>query len=440
LSEVKVRFAPSPTGYLHVGGARTALFNYLFARHSKGKFILRIEDTDRQRSSDEFLEDILQSLKWLGIEWDEEPVFQSQRLNIYQEFAEKLLNKGLAYEEKTEKGVGIRFKANVEKVKFKDLIRGEIEFSQGFEDIVIMKSDGTPTYNFACVIDDANLGITHIIRGEDHISNTPKQLLLYQALGFKEPLFAHLPLILGPDRTRLSKRHGAVSLSEYRRQGFLPQALFNFLALLGWSPGDNRELLSRKELINLFDLDRINKSNAVFDIEKLKWMNKKYLKQVGEKEFKEKVLQHITEPELKKEFISLPEEKKEKLYQLLRPRIKVYFEFQDYLSYILSNRYQFEAQAVEKFLKEDKIKTLIGELANRLKALDDFQERNIEQTIRSLAEEKGLQAKEIIHPLRVVLTGREISPPLFELMEIIGRENVLFRIDKFLSSSLPSER
>jgi len=432
---LKVRFAPSPTGYLHVGGARTALFNYLFARHHNGKMVLRVEDTDRERSSEEFLDDILNSLSWLGIEWDEGPVFQSQRQEIYTEFAEKLLKAGRAYEEKTEKGVGIRFKSDVDRVKFQDLIRGEIEFVQDFSDIVIMKSDGTPTYNFACVIDDALLGITHIIRGEDHISNTPKQILLYQALGFDIPEFAHLPLILGQDRSRLSKRHGAVSVSEYRRQGFLPQALFNFLALLGWSPGDNREILSKKELIKLFSLDRVNKSNAVFDIEKLKWMNKKYLKQVRDEEFKHQVVNYIMNPELKQKFLQLSEDTKEKIFKLLRPRISVYSEFEDFLTYILKNDYEFEREAVEKFLKTDKIKEILQEVKSRFQKLSEFSAEETEKVIRSLAEEKGIPAKDIIHPLRVVLTGRDISPPLFELMEIIGKANVLKRLDNFLLTS-----
>jgi len=433
---LKVRFAPSPTGYLHVGGARTALFNYLFARHHNGKMVLRVEDTDRERSSEEFLDDILNSLSWLGIEWDEGPVFQSQRQKIYTEFAEKLLKAGRAYEEKTEKGVGIRFKSDVDKVKFQDLIRGEIEFAQDFSDIVIMKSDGTPTYNFACVIDDALLGITHIVRGEDHISNTPKQILLYQALGFDIPEFAHLPLILGQDRSRLSKRHGAVSVSEYRRQGFLPQALFNFLALLGWSPGDNREILSKKELIKLFSLDRVNKSNAVFDIEKLKWMNKKYLKQVRDEEFKHQVVNYIMNPELKQKFLQLPEDTKEKIFKLLRPRISVYSEFEDFLTYILKNDYEFEREAVEKFLKTDKIKEILQEVKSRFQKLSEFSAEETEKVIRSLAEEKGIPAKDIIHPLRVVLTGRAISPPLFELMDIIGKANVIKRLDNFLTDKL----
>jgi glutamyl-tRNA synthetase len=429
---VKVRFAPSPTGYLHVGGARTALFNYLFARHNKGKFILRIEDTDRERSSEEFLSDILDSLRWLGIEWDEGPIFQSQRLEIYREHAERLLKKGCAYEEKTERGRALRFKADVDSVKFQDLIRGEIEFKEGFQDIVIIKSDGTPTYNFACVVDDALLGITHVIRGEDHISNTPKQILLYQALEFQIPKFAHLPLILGPDRSRLSKRHGAVALSEYRRQGFLPEAMFNFLALLGWSPGDNREILTKKELINLFDLDRIKKANAIFDIEKLKWMNKRYMKNLKDEEFEEMAKDFVRQVGLLDEYSSLPEDKRKMLLALLKPRVRTFSEYAENLSYIFRNDYEMEEEAVEKFLKGDKINEILGELFERLSKLDKFDKENIEKAIRSLASELNIEAKEIIHPLRVVLTGRAVSPPLFELMEIIGKGNVLARMSKWL--------
>lgn len=429
---VKVRFAPSPTGYLHVGGARTALFNYLFARHHKGRFILRIEDTDRERSSEEFLSDILDSLKWLGIEWDEGPIFQSQRLEIYRGHAERLLKKGYAYEERTERGIALRFKANVDSVKFQDLIRGEIEFKEGLQDIVIIKSDGTPTYNFACVVDDALLGITHVIRGEDHISNTPKQILLYQALEFQIPKFAHLPLILGPDRSRLSKRHGAVALSEYRRQGFLPEAMFNFLALLGWSPGDNREILTKKELINLFDLDRIKKANAIFDIEKLKWMNKRYMKNLKDEEFEEMAKDFIRQVGLLDEYSSLPEDKRKMLLSLLKPRVRTFSEYAENLSYIFHNDYEMEEEAVEKFLKGDKIKEILEELRQRLSKLDKFDKENIEKVIRSLASELNIEAKGIIHPLRVVLTGRAVSPPLFELMEIIGKGNVLARMSKWL--------
>ncbi|MDD5614011.1 MAG: glutamate--tRNA ligase family protein, partial [Candidatus Omnitrophica bacterium] len=349
MPDVKVRFAPSPTGFLHVGGARTALFNFLFARRNKGKFILRIEDTDIQRSERFFLDDILGSLKWLGIDWDGEVIHQSQRFDIYRDYAQKLLQKKSIYEEKTDKGIALRYKTDKSQVKFKDSLRGEIEFKEGFEDTVIIKSDGTPTYNFACVVDDATLGITHIIRGEDHISNTPKQVLLYELLEFKVPEFIHLPLILGEDRTRLSKRHGAVSVTAYREEGFLPEALFNFLALLGWSPGDNREILSKKELINIFSLERINLSNAVFDVGKLKWMNKKYLKQVKDNLYRESLLPFIEKKGFLDKYKFLSKDKEDKLFKLLKPRSSTYQEYADNLGYILGRVYAIAPELVHKY-------------------------------------------------------------------------------------------
>ncbi|MDP8253100.1 MAG: glutamate--tRNA ligase [Candidatus Kaelpia aquatica] len=433
MSEIVLRFAPSPTGYLHVGGARTALFNFLFARHNKGKFILRIEDTDLERSEDSFLDDILESLKWLGIDWDGEVIHQSQRFDIYRNYADKLLRDGLAYEEKTERGLALRYKSNADSVKFNDLLRGEIEFKEGFSDIVLMKSDGSPTYNFACVVDDATLGMTHIVRGEDHISNTPKQVLLYQLLGFKVPEFIHLPLILGEDRTRLSKRHGAVSVTAYREEGFLPQALFNFLALLGWSPGDNREILSKKELINLFSFDRINKSNAAFDVGKLKWMNKKYLKQVKDSDYRDTLIKFIQKENLLDQYNSIDEPKREMLFKLLKPRSSTYAEYAQQLRYILSRGYVIDEASIEKYdLKSDKSKEIFKDMALGLKSLDEFSFKEIEEVIRATASKFKLEAKEVIHPLRVILTGNEISPPLFELMEILGREEVLARIENFL--------
>ncbi len=433
MSEIRVRFAPSPTGYLHVGGARTALFNYLFAKHNRGKLILRIEDTDIERSEKNFEDEILESLNWLGIEWDEGPVFQSQRFDIYREYAKKLLDAGNAYEEKTDKGVAIRYKTDLNSIKFNDLIRGEIEFKEGFEDTVILKSDGSPTYNFACVIDDATLGITHIIRGEDHISNTPKQVLLYRVLGLKEPLFAHLPLILGSDRTRLSKRHGAVAVTAYKNDGFLPEALFNFLALLGWSPGDNREILSKKELINIFSLQRINKANAVFDVGKLKWMNKKYLKQVKDDSYKTSLIPFIEKKGLLDKYKALPLDKEAMLFKLLKPRSAIYQEYADQLGYILGRDYIISAELIEKYnFNNQDVKARIKLTHDRLKELSTFSHSEIEALIRSVADDLKIEPKEIIHPLRVVLTGSEISPPLFELIEILGYEETLARIKNFL--------
>jgi glutamyl/glutaminyl-tRNA synthetase len=259
MSEVRARFAPSPTGYLHIGSARTALFNWLFARHEGGKFYLRIEDTDKERSKQEFLDEIVSSLKWLGMDWDGELVFQSKRTPYYQEMAKNLLDKGVAYKD----GEAILLKvAKTGKVSFDDLLHGKIEYDLDqhvslAEDLVIFKSDGSPTYNFAVVCDDQAMGITHVIRGDDHINNTPKQLSVYEALGFKPPIFCHIPLILGPDRSRMSKRHGATSIREYMDQGFLPEAIVNYLSLLGWSPGNNQELIDRKELVQKFELKRV---------------------------------------------------------------------------------------------------------------------------------------------------------------------------------------
>ena len=270
MPEVRVRFAPSPTGFLHIGSARTALFNWLFARHEGGKFFLRIEDTDKERSKKEFLEEILSSLKWLGLDWDGELVFQSQRTEYYRQAADRLIKEDKAYHEEN----AIRFRMpKTGKIIVEDMLHGNIEFDPAattlHEDLVIFKSDGSPTYNFAVVCDDAEMGITHVIRGDDHISNTPKQLPLYEALGFKKPIFCHIPLILGEDRSRMSKRHGATSIQEYIEAGFLPEALVNYLALLGWSPGNNQELIGREELIQKFDLTRVLMTGAVFAKEKL---------------------------------------------------------------------------------------------------------------------------------------------------------------------------
>ncbi|TRZ50176.1 glutamate--tRNA ligase, partial [bacterium] len=297
---IRVRFAPSPTGNLHIGGGRTALFNWLYAQAKGGKFILRIEDTDRARSQKEYLDEIENSLRWLRFHWDE-IYYQSQRFAIYKEHAQRLLKEGKAYVEKSpEKGEAIIFKVEAQKVKIKDLIRGEIEFdSSVIKDQVLIKSDGTPTYNFACVVDDALMNITCVIRGDDHISNTPKQVLLYQALGLELPEFAHLPLILGAEGGRLSKRTGATAISDYRKAGYLPQALANYLLLLSWSPGDNREVIDMGEAIKLFDITAVNKTAAAFDLKKLDWMNNQYLK----KEDPEKLAEELVPLLIEKNYI-----------------------------------------------------------------------------------------------------------------------------------------
>ncbi|MDP6685822.1 MAG: glutamate--tRNA ligase family protein, partial [Candidatus Omnitrophota bacterium] len=274
MSTVRVRFAPSPTGNLHIGSARTALFNWLYARSQGGKFILRIEDTDKTRSNEEYLKEILSSLEWLGLEWDEGPYFQSKRQDIYHSYVEKLLTQGLAYKD----GEAVIFKVPHEKIKIYDVVHGEIEVDNSLiGELVLIKSDRTPTYNFACVIDDIDMKLTHIIRGDDHISNTNKQLALYKALGVKPPKFAHIPLILAPDKSRLSKRFGAVAISEYRQKGYLPQAMVNYLALLGWAPGDNREFMDTPQIVKRFSLKRVNKTGAEFDENKLRWLNGEHI-------------------------------------------------------------------------------------------------------------------------------------------------------------------
>jgi len=292
MAEVRVRFAPSPTGYLHVGGARTALFNWLYARHHGGKFILRIEDTDRSRSTDEAIEQILESMRWLGLDWDEF-YRQTDRLEIHRQAAQQLLDKGAAYEH--EGAVWFRIpKTGVTVVE--DLLLGRVEFKNSeLKDLVILRSDGTPTYNFACVVDDSDMRMTHVIRGDDHLNNTPKQILIYRALGREPPKFAHLPMILGPDKTKLSKRHGAVSVLEYRRRGFLPEALINFFARLGWSHGD-QEIFSREELVELFDLPGVGKSAAVFDEQKLLWINHEWLKRADPVRLSRLLAEYIVSP------------------------------------------------------------------------------------------------------------------------------------------------
>lgn len=316
---VRVRFAPSPTGHLHIGGVRTALFNWLFARHNKGSFILRIEDTDRQRSNKAFLDEILESLRWLGLDWDEGPCFQAQRLDLYRKYSRQLLKDKKAYRVNGQDA--IMFKVPAEQVKINDLVHGKIEFDNRLlKDFVIQKSDGYPTYNFACVVDDYDMKITHVIRGDDHISNTPKQTVLYHALNFETPEFAHIPLIMGAHKLRLSKREGATAVNYYREQGYLSDALVNFLALMGWSPGKNQEIIDRDGLVSKFSLEKVVKTSAIFNPDKLDWINSQYIKKLGTEE-----LVRLTSP-------FLGEENKE-LIKLFQGRIKTLLEIKEQTDY-----------------------------------------------------------------------------------------------------------
>lgn len=422
---VRVRFAPSPTGYLHIGSARTALFNWLFARHNEGKFLLRIEDTDVARSKKEYLDEILDSLRWLGLDRDEEPVYQSKRLDIYRTFAERLLNQEKAY--KAENGA-IIFKMPQEQISIDDLVHGRIEFDSSIlKDLVLIKADGTPTYNFACVIDDAQMEISHVIRGDDHISNTPKQLVVYKALELKHPEFAHIPLILGKDRSRMSKRHGAASIREYRQQGFLPQALVNFITLLGWAPGEDREIMALEDIKKEFSLKDIRSANAVFDIDKLTWMNGQYIKEMSCEEFLDLLLPGLKNRGWVKEPIN--REWLLKVASLFRERARTLPDFFDQSEYIFVEEIKFDQKAVDKRLKKPKAPKVLEGITEKFSQLEDFNAKTAEEVCRELAQQMDVKAADIIHPVRVAVSGRMAGPGLFELLEVLGKETVAKRLE-----------
>jgi len=429
---IRVRFAPSPTGNLHIGGGRTALFNWLYARAKAGKFILRIEDTDKLRSKEEYVDEILNSLKWLGFDWDE-VYYQSRRFDIYTELAQKLLREGKAYTEKSleRQGEAVIFRVTPQQVKINDLIRGEIKFDAALiKDQVLIKSDGTPTYNFACVVDDAMMEITHVIRGDDHISNTPKQVLLYNALGFKLPEFAHLPLIMGIDGGRLSKRTGATAISDYHKLGYLPEALVNYLLLLSWAPGNNRELIALKEAIELFDLSGVNKTAATFDLKKLGWINNQYLKN----EDSEKLADEIIPMLIAKGYINKDNFDRNyivSLVKLFQPRMSVVNDFPEWADFFFMEELKIDPAAAEKHLNKD-LSREFKLLLERLRALKNFDIVSIEESFRSLVAELGIEAKVLIHPLRVALTGKTVGPGLFEAMYYLGLERISKRLGKFI--------
>lgn len=430
---IRVRFAPSPTGYLHIGGARTALFNWLYAKAKQGRFILRIEDTDVKRSNKKYLDEILSSLKWLGLEWDE-LYYQSQRFNLYHEYAQRLVKEGKAYYAQDNKGA-IIFKVIPQKIKINDLIHGEIEFdTQTIKDQVLIKSDGTPTYNFACVVDDATLSISHVIRGDDHISNTPKQVLLYQALGFNLPEFAHLPLILSKEGGRLSKRKGATAISDYRKMGYLASALVNYLLLLGWSPGGDRQIISLEEAISLFDIKDVNKTAAIFDIDKLNWINSQYIKKESIEILTEAIIPFL----IKKKYILKDNFDRNyilSLVKLFQNRINKLTDFIDWADYFFLKRIKIEPEAKEKFLSKDLSKEF-KLFIERLEALEDFSIPNIEATFRELVKDLNIEAKALIHPIRVALTGKTIGPGLFEVIYYLGKERTKERLKRFIKKEV----
>ncbi|RJR40991.1 MAG: glutamate--tRNA ligase [Desulfobacteraceae bacterium] len=456
--KIVTRFPPSPTGYLHIGGARTALFNWLYARKNGGKFILRIEDTDAARSTDEATRAIIESLKWLGIDWDEGPFFQSQRYPIHREYVERLLSSGKAYyccctpEELEvrrqqakakglkpkydgkcrELGLGkapgsvVRLKApEIGKTVFQDLVKGPVAFDNAeLDDLVLLRSDGTPTYHLAVVIDDITMGVTHVIRGDDHVNNTPRQVMIYEALGEPLPSYAHVPMILGSDRTRLSKRHGATSVLAYRDLGFLPHALLNALVRIGWAYGD-QEKFSREELIEKFSLDGVGKSAGIFNMEKLLDMNAQYIRESDTSYLAELLIPFLENLGLK----DLRKQKVEMAVETLKARSSTLVQMAESARFYFEDEFGYEQKADNKFLKPDVLQ-LLTEISARLQETGDFTQKGLEETFVRFFDEKQIKLGSIAQPLRVALTGKSASPGLFEVMEILGKEKVLARIER----------
>ena len=429
----RLRFAPSPTGYLHVGGARTALFNWLYARRHGGTFILRIEDTDVARSQPELVTGILDGLRWLGVDWDEgpevggphAPYFQSERLARYRAAAQQLLDSGQAFED----GGAIRFKVPPGKTQFTDSVHGPIEFdNEHIESFVILRSDTHPTYHLSVVVDDIDMAITHVVRGDDHISNTPKQVLLYNAFGKPAPTFAHVPLIMGADKQRLSKRHGATSVMEYEKQGYIPEAMFNFLALLGWGTGSNDELFTREELIQRFNLDGISGGNAVFNTEKLDWFNHQHLLRLADEELIARL--RVLGPG---SWVLGPDSRSAAILALLRPRCKRLTEFHEQLLPFFEDPTSYDPEGVKKHLSA-------AGAADHIRALEkafeqsDWNEVALEKVLRELADSRTVKAAVLIHGTRLALTGRMVSPGLFEMLVLVGREAALRRLGRLAAS------
>ncbi|HEY6905020.1 MAG TPA: glutamate--tRNA ligase [Candidatus Acidoferrales bacterium] len=481
----RVRFAPSPTGYLHVGGARTALFNWLYARREGGTLLLRIEDTDVERNRPELVEGILEGLRWLGIEWEGDPIYQSQRLPLYRAAAERLLASGAAFacyckaaayaggdaatSEEDREGEGddegtkaykaapcpcrefsdaeraereragaaraIRFRVGREGVtKFEDAVFGPREVQNAeIEDFVLLRSNGIPTYQLSVVVDDIEMQISHIIRGADHLSNTPKQVLIYQALGAAPPVFAHVPLILGPDRTRLSKRHGATSVGSYAEEGFLPEAFRNFLALLGWSPGDDSEFLRTNELIERFALSGVSRTNAVFDRATLEWFNTQYLQKPPATD-----LLPFVEQELRRAGLWEGSQASRdgawfaRAVDLIRPRTRLLGDFTTWARAFFTDDFDYEAEARQKFWKDERLPAMLAKLADALEGLPDWNHDACDAALRGLATSEGVKAGLLINAARVAIVGRAVAPPLFETMVVLGKERVVARLRRAL--------
>lgn len=453
---VRVRFAPSPTGYLHVGGARTALFNWLYARHEGGRFILRIEDTDQLRSTEASTRAILDAMTWLGLSWDEGPLFQAQRVELYRAMVNRLLDKGKAFHcactpEELE-GRRRRALAEGRKPKYdgtcremqlsrkqdtvvrfrcpqagltivRDLIKGNITFNnEELDDLVIERADGYPTYNFAVVVDDIDMGITHVIRGDDHVNNTPRQILLYEALGHEPPQFGHVPMILGADKARLSKRHGATSVMAYQEMGYLPEALVNYLVRLGWSHGD-QEIFSLDELIRLFSLESIGKSAAVFNSEKLLWLNQHYIRDYPW----ERLVENMKPFWSTRGFDPADFDYQRRVVEDLRTRSRTLVEMADQSAFYFQDDVDYDPEAAAKFLTAEMREHLL-DVAERLASFQDYSKSGLEMFLREAAAARSVKLKQIAQPLRVALTGKAVSPGIDDIMVTLGKDRVIGRI------------
>jgi len=455
MEKIRTRFAPSPTGFLHIGGARTALFNWLYTRHHGGEFILRIEDTDQQRSTEESTKAILDAMAWLGLNWDEGPYFQAQRVQLHRDMVQKLIKENKAYyctctpeeleakrkqalstgkkpkydgtcrDKKLTKSANsvVRFRSRENGVTVvEDLIKGNIIFkNEELDDLIIERGDGYPTYNFAVVVDDALMNITHVIRGDDHVNNTPRQILLYEALGFDVPKFAHVPMILGSDKTRLSKRHGATSVMAYKEMGYLPEALVNYLVRLGWAHCD-QEIFSLAQLVELFSMEAVGKSPAIFNPEKLLWLNAHYIKEASTKRLMEE-MKFLWPTGTNTDDASFTQ----KVIADLQTRVKTLVELADMADFYFADEIKYEEQAAQKFLTPD-ISEHLKAIVNEISAVQNFSKEGLEEFLKAFTQERNIKFKIIAQPLRVALTGKTVSPGIDEVMVTLGKDRVIKRI------------
>jgi glutamyl-tRNA synthetase len=434
-AKVRVRFAPSPTGLLHVGGARTALFNWIYARHTGGTFILRVEDTDQARNTQAAVDIIFKGLEWLGLNWDEGPhvggnhgpYFQSQRGDIYKKYVQRLLDEEKAY---TEDGA-VKFRTPKTICVVPDKICGDVTFDRTMDpDLVIQRKDGSPVFHLVNVVDDLEMNVTHVIRGEDHLSNTPKHLALFEAFGAQPPQYAHIPLILNTNGSKMSKRDEGASIGEYIEKGYLPEAVRNYLCLLGWSPKDNREILPMEEIIQKFDLPQVNRSNARFDLNKLYWMNGEYWRALPQERFYAYCVQFLKDhgkpvDQLEPKYIH-------GILEIIREKIKVGRDLLSWIDPFLSDEFEYDPEGYKKVFADSKAVELLAALRDRFAELNNFTTASTEEALKKLAQEKEVKNGVLVHPCRMAVTGREVGPSLYHMLEVMGKERVLKRLDRTL--------